>query len=160
MDKNCITYYRSAIGVLQIEAEAEGISAIDFVDEEKTAGNDTASAGRPAVLAECVRQLDEYFKGQRKEFTLNLLPRGTGFQRRAWEQLRQIPYGETISYGRQAERMGNKKACRAVGGANGKNPISIVIPCHRVIGKNGSLTGFGSGVWRKEWLLEHEKKFK
>lgn len=114
----------------------------------------------PPILSECVRQLDEYFKGKRKEFTLDLLPRGTGFQRRAWEQLRQIPYGETISYSRQAERMGDKKACRAVGGANGKNPISIVIPCHRVIGKNGSLTGFGSGVWRKEWLLAHEKKFK
>lgn len=151
------TYYRCEIGALEIMGTEEGISSIFFVDNEKVTEE---SPEVPHVLKECVQQLDEYFSGKRKEFTLKLLPEGTNFQRKAWKELQKIPYGETISYSRQAERMGDKKACRAVGGANGKNPISIVIPCHRVVGKDGSLTGFGAGTWRKEWLLNHEKRFK
>ncbi|MCK5058655.1 MAG: methylated-DNA--[protein]-cysteine S-methyltransferase [Candidatus Aminicenantes bacterium] len=151
------TYYQSEIGFLEILGTEAGISYINFVDEEKVKED---PAEIPALLAEGVRQLDEYFKGKRKEFSLKLRPGGTDFQQRAWQELQRIPYGETISYGQQAERMGNIKACRAVGGANGRNPISVVIPCHRVIGKDGSLTGFGSGTWRKEWLLNHERKFK
>jgi len=151
------TYYKTEIGFVVIQGTEAGISYINFVDEEKVQED---PGEKSAVLTEGVRQLDEYFKGKRKEFSLKLRPAGTNFQQRAWRELQKIPYGETISYGQQAERMGNIKACRAVGGANGKNPLSIVIPCHRVIGKDGSLTGFGSGTWRKKWLLNHEKKFK
>lgn len=150
-------YYKTEIGFVVVQGTEAGISYINFIEDE---GAEEDPGETPAVLAEGVRQLDEYFKGKRKAFNLKLRPKGTDFQRRAWRELQKIPYGETISYGQQAERMGNIKACRAVGGANGKNPLSIVIPCHRVIGKDGSLTGFGSGTWRKEWLLNHERKFK
>jgi len=150
-------YYKTEIGFIKILGSEDGISYINFIDDDKVVEE---PGQKPAVLGECVRQLDEYFQGKRKKFELKLNLRGTDFQRRAWRELQDIPYGETISYRQQAERMGNKKACRAVGGANGKNPVSVVIPCHRVIGKDGSLTGFGSGTWRKEWLLNHERKFR
>ncbi len=102
------------------------------------------------------KQLGEYFRGERKKFDLDLAPEGTRFQLAAWRQLRRIPYGETISYGEQAKRMGSPRAARAVGAANGKNPISIIVPCHRVIGANGSLTGFGGGLDKKKKLLDLE----
>ena len=105
------------------------------------------------MLDEAVRQLDEYFAGERLEFDLPLEPNGTPFQRQAWTALRTIPYGETISYGEQARRLGDRNKSRAVGAANGKNPIPIVVPCHRVIGANGHLTGFGGGLDVKAWLL-------
>jgi len=155
MQENYKTYYESEIGILEIVGTGEGILSILFIDEKDREKN---SPELPAPLTECVRQLDEYFDGKRREFSLSLMPRGTAFQERAWEELQKIPYGKKITYGEQAERMGDKKACRAVGGANGRNPLTIVIPCHRVIGKDGSLTGFGAGTWRKEWLLEHERK--
>lgn len=103
-------------------------------------------------------QLEAYFNGRLTEFKLDLDLRGTDFQRRTWEELRKIPYGETISYGQLARRIGNPGASRAVGAANGRNPVSIIVPCHRVIGKNGSLTGFGGGIAVKQFLLELEKK--
>jgi methylated-DNA-[protein]-cysteine S-methyltransferase len=103
-------------------------------------------------------QLEEYFAGERETFDLDLLPIGTEFQRRVWEELSRIPFGETISYGELARRIGNHKAMRAVGLANGRNPIPIVVPCHRVIGADGSLTGFGGGIERKRWLLAHEAR--
>jgi methylated-DNA-[protein]-cysteine S-methyltransferase len=110
-------------------------------------------------LPEAVRQLEEYFKGERREFDLPLAFEGTLFQTRAWRNLLTIPYGETRSYGEQARLIGNPNASRAVGLANGRNPIPIVVPCHRVIGANGSLTGFGGGIERKRWLLAHEGYF-
>jgi len=106
------------------------------------------------------RQLQEYFSGERALFDLELLPIGTDFQRRVWTELSRIPYGETISYGELARRIGNHKAMRAVGLANGRNPIPIVVPCHRVIGADGSLTGFGGGIERKRWLLDHEARLR
>lgn len=102
------------------------------------------------------KQLNEYFRGERTKFDLELAPEGTPFQLAAWRELRKIPYGSTISYGEQAKRMGNPRATRAVGAANGKNPLSIVVPCHRVIGANGKLTGFGGGLGAKKKLLELE----
>ena len=105
-----------------------------------------------------MRELDEYFAGQRTEFTLPLAPSGTDFQQSAWKVLCGIPFGETISYGEQARRLGNPNAVRAVGGANGRNPIGIIVPCHRVIGADGSLTGFGGGMDVKRTLLDHERK--
>lgn len=110
-----------------------------------------------AALAEVTRQLDEYFAGARVEFDLVLAPRGTPFQREVWDQLCRIPYGETISYGELAKRVDRPGAARAVGSANGQNPIAIIVPCHRVIGADGSLTGFGGGLPWKRWLLNREQ---
>ena len=104
-------------------------------------------------------QLREYFAGTRKEFDVTLDIEGTDFQKRVWEELRKIPYGKTISYKSLSEKLGDVKAIRAVGKANGQNPIAIIIPCHRIIGSDGSLTGYAGGLWRKKWLLEHEQKF-
>lgn len=112
---------------------------------------------RDRVLDEAARQLTEYFSGDRTKFDLPLRPEGTDFQQRVWRALRDIPFGETWSYGELARHIGNPTASRAVGLANGRNPISIVIPCHRVIGANGSMTGYGGGIERKRWLLAHER---
>jgi methylated-DNA-[protein]-cysteine S-methyltransferase len=116
------------------------------------------AAGRPAdaPFAAVREQLDAYFAGELDAFDLRLAPQGTPFQLRVWDQLRQIPFGETVSYGELADRLDSPRAVRAVGLANGRNPISIVIPCHRVIGADGSLVGFGAGIERKRWLLDHE----
>ena len=114
--------------------------------------------GEHALLDRAAQQLDEYFDGDRTDFELPLEPAGTPFQKEAWTTLRTIPYGETISYGEQARRLGDKNKSRAVGAANGQNPIPIVVPCHRVVGSNGHLTGFGGGIEVKAWLLDHEFK--
>jgi len=111
-------------------------------------------------LQECVTQLDEYFNGTRKEFDLKLNPQGTDFQKRVWNELLEIPFGKSRTYLEQSKYFGDVKAIRAVASANGKNPIWIVIPCHRVIGSDGSLTGYAGGIWRKKWLLEHESGVK
>ena len=112
--------------------------------------------GSDAVLDETRRELDAYFAGRLETFTVPLAPNGTEFQRRVWSALRDIPFGTTISYAGLARRVSNAAAVRAVGAANGRNPIPIIVPCHRVIGSDGSLTGFGGGIARKRWLLEHE----
>ena len=114
----------------------------------------------PECLRECVQQLKEYFKGERTNFNLLLNPQGTKFQKLVWQELCDIEYGKTISYLVQSKQIGDIKAVRAVAAANGKNPISIVIPCHRVIGSDGSLTGYAGGVWRKKWLLDYENPLK
>jgi methylated-DNA-[protein]-cysteine S-methyltransferase len=110
-------------------------------------------------LKKCAEQLDEYFLGKRIEFNLPLQQHGTEFQLKVWNELLNIPFGETINYLTLAKRIGNLKSIRAVGTANGRNNISIVVPCHRVIGSDGSLTGYSGGLWRKQWLLEHENKY-
>lgn len=119
--------------------------------------HDAATAGASLVLDEVSAQLDEYFWGTREAFEVALAPEGTEFQRRVWAVLQTIPFGATWSYAQVAQRLGQPSAVRAVGAANGKNPISIIIPCHRVIGADGSLTGYGGGLPRKRWLLAHEK---
>ncbi|MBC9786055.1 methylated-DNA--[protein]-cysteine S-methyltransferase [Heliobacterium chlorum] len=115
-------------------------------------------ASVPECLTACLQQLDEYFRGTRKDFNVKLNPQGTQFQKQVWRKLPDIPYGKTASYKDIAEAVGNPKAVRAVGGANSQNPISIIVPCHRIIGSNGKLTGYAGGLWRKEWLLAHEQK--
>ena len=146
------SYYKSPLGILKIVGDADDILSLDFVEKQ---GSDT---GEPAFcVKECVKQIDEYFRGKRRKFFLNLAPRGTEFQQTVWRELEKIPFGEVASYGDIARAIGKPTACRAVGAANGKNPIAIIIPCHRVIGSDGSLTGYSSGLWRKEWLLKHEK---
>ena len=146
-----ITYYTSPIGTVEIVGTREHIVALNFVDRAGS-GDDEL----PACITEGVRQVDEYFNAKRTAFSVELFMQGTDFQKTVWRQLLKIPYGRTASYGEIAAAIGNPAACRAVGAANGKNPISLIVPCHRIIGSNGSLTGYGGGLWRKEWLLKHE----
>ncbi len=143
------------VGTLKIIVSEEGLYAILW--EHEFFEHISCSRNHP-IIVETMRQLDEYFRGTRIGFDLPLAPKGTSFQMQVWQELQKIPYGQTISYGEQAARVGDKKKARAVGMANGQNPISIVIPCHRVIGSNGHLTGFGGGLDNKAWLLKHEQK--
>lgn len=141
----------SPVGLLTIEGDDVSVTGI------RLNATGRVTAGRPAgALAELERQLAAYFAGTRTCFELPLAPKGTPFQLEVWAALRSIPYGETTTYGRIAKNIGRPDAVRAVGAANGQNPIPIVIPCHRVIGSNGSLTGFGGGLPMKQWLLAHE----
>ena len=146
------TYYKSPIGIIEIEGTQNSIVAVNFVDQAQSAEDDL-----PRCIRECAKQIDEYFYVNRKHFTLNLLMQGTDFQKSVWRQLKKIPYGTTASYAEVAVAIGKPTACRAVGAANGQNPISIIVPCHRVIGSDGNLTGYGGGLWRKKWLLKHER---
>ncbi|HHD2752553.1 TPA: methylated-DNA--[protein]-cysteine S-methyltransferase [Clostridium perfringens] len=156
MKENLINkgYYNSPIGVLEI-VESDGfIVEINFVQEANCL-EDLSSE----EIKKCKKELEEYFEGKRTEFTVKInFIKGTDFQRLVWNELRKIPYGETVSYKDIAEKIGNPKGCRAVGGANNKNPIAIIVPCHRVIGKNGSLTGYADGLSKKEYLLDIERK--
>ncbi|MGB5749938.1 MAG: methylated-DNA--[protein]-cysteine S-methyltransferase [Desulfobacterales bacterium] len=145
-------YFKSPLGPIEIVASPDGILALHFV-EEMLAGDGEL----PFCQKECLKQLDEYFKGERRDFFLNLQPAGTEFQKSVWRHLEKIPYGGTTSYGAIADVLGKPNASRAVGSANGKNPIAIIIPCHRVIGSDGRLTGYGGGMWRKRWLIGFEK---
>ena len=147
-----IAYYQSPIGAVEILGTQDGVFAMNFVDNPGS-----TDVELPAALKECIKQVGEYFKAERKEFSVKLSLRGTDFQISVWRQLLTVPYGKTASYGEIAAAIGNPAACRAVGAANGKNPISIIVPCHRIIGSNGTLTGYGGGLWRKEWLLKHER---
>ncbi|KOO48327.1 methylated-DNA--[protein]-cysteine S-methyltransferase [Viridibacillus arvi] len=147
--------YESPIGVLEIIGTDKAISSIMFSEQDRAVNNKQDKT--PIVLENCYDQLDEYFKGDRREFTFPIKYEGTNFQKNVWNALTSIPYGKTVSYTDIAVLIGNEKAIRAVGNANGKNKMSIVIPCHRIIGSNGKLTGYAGGLWRKEWLLQHEK---
>jgi len=118
----------------------------------------TPQAGVPPILGECCRQLEEYFSGKRRRFDLALDLQGTEFEKKVWRQLLRIPYGQTASYQETAQAIGRPKAVRAVGAANGKNLVAIIVPCHRVIGRDGRLVGYGGGLWRKKWLLDHESR--
>jgi len=152
-------YLETPIGTLLIAGDVEAIHEIYFPKNGKARAPQpdwTESARGP--VSNAIRQLKEYFAGKRTDFDLPLAPNGTEFQRTVWQRLQEIPYGETISYGELAKRVGNPKASRAVGAANGQNPIPIVIPCHRVIGANGKLTGFGGGLPIKEKLLALEAR--
>lgn len=143
-------YMHSPVGVLEISGSNAGIRSILFAQQKE------ASEVIPLCLQECVSQLNEYFAGNRKQFELQLDPVGTDFQLLVWEKLQTIPFGKTLTYSQLANLTGNLNNTRAVGNANGKNKINIVVPCHRVIGHNGKLTGYGGGLWRKEILLKHE----
>lgn len=148
------TYYRSEIGPIEIVGAEEGIVSVSFTEHPRPPIIDI-----PECIKQCVSQLDQYFLGKRREFDLRLLLHGTDFQKKVWEALLEIPYGQTRSYGEIAKMIGRNKAYRAVGSANNKNRIAIIIPCHRVIGGNGKLIGYAAGLWRKQWLLSHEKRY-
>jgi methylated-DNA-[protein]-cysteine S-methyltransferase len=144
--------YHSPIGYLSVNASEMGVVSVVFSDEPPPPAQEND------LVLTCIRQLDEYFNGKRDSFTVPLHMTGTAFQRSVWNQLRTIPFGETTTYSELAALLGNPNAARAIGAANGKNQIAILIPCHRVIGKNKDLTGFAWGTWRKEWLLHHEQR--
>lgn len=145
------TYYKSEIGWIEIKGSEDAIISVLFVDAPKTEEINP-------VLESCKQQVHEYFEGTRRTFTVPLSAKGTEFQTTVWDALKTVPYGETASYSDIATKIGNPKAVRAIGNANSKNPISILVPCHRIIGKNKTLVGYAGGVWRKKWLLTHEQK--
>lgn len=149
--------YLSPLGIIEIIGSEQGIHSILFA--ERTQIEHEQAAQTPALLVTCSNQLDEYFKGKRMEFSIPFLFEGTMFQQAVWTVLTTIPYGKTASYKDIAIMVGNEKAVRAVGMTNSKNLMTIIVPCHRVIGSNGKLTGYAGGLWRKEWLLAHEQKF-
>ncbi len=143
-------FLNSPLGLLRIAADVSAISEILFVDEQD------AKSESSDILIKAISQLTEYFEGKRQTFDLPLAPTGTSFQQNVWNELQRISFGTTCSYLDIAKSLGDPNAIRAVGAANGKNPIAIVIPCHRVIATNGKLTGYAGGLWRKEWLLNFE----
>jgi len=145
-------FTQSPIGVIEIVGNSEGVSSILFKDDDSLA----ISENIPKELNDVVTQLQEYFEGKRSTFNMKISPKGTDFQKRVWNELLNIPFGKTLNYQQIANKLGDPKVIRAAASANGKNPISIIIPCHRVIGSDGSLTGYAGGLHRKKWLLEHE----
>ncbi len=147
------TTFETPVGFLELKSDDVALLSVSFINQFNP-----GSTELPDILAEAVKQLQEYFKGERKIFDLKLKPDGTQFQQKIWELVKNVPYGKTVSYLDIAKLSGSGKNTRAVGLANGKNPIPIIIPCHRVIGTSGKLTGYAGGMERKQWLLQHELK--
>jgi len=154
------TFLSSPLGLLSIEADNSGIFSIQFSENDSINRDErTPYLYWNQHVRECIRQLEQYFNGTRNNFSLNLHLKGTGFQKKVWKAVMSIPFAETVSYKYIAEEIGQPKSFRAVGNANRLNKIAIIIPCHRVIGINGKLTGYAAGIHRKQWLLSHEKKY-
>lgn len=143
-------YLKTPLGIARICGDEKGVTEISVLDQGEI------SKKIPAVLKEPATQLQDYFDGKRTSFDFKRNPQGTEFQQKVWNALLEIPFGKTVSYMDITKKLGDVKAIRAVASANGKNPLWIVVPCHRVIGTDGSLTGYAGGLWRKKWLLEHE----
>lgn len=148
-------YIETPLGYAKIIGDQDGITSVSIVDTKE----DT-SESIPESLSDCATQLKAYFNNKLKSFDLKLNPEGTDFQKKVWKQLEKIPYGKTISYLDLAKQLGDAKTIRAAASANGKNPLWIIVPCHRVIGTDGSLTGYAGGLHRKQWLLNHESEHK
>ena len=148
-------YIETPLGHAKIVGDNEGIASVSILDTKEK-----ISESIPKTLSDCAAQLNAYFNNELQHFDLKLNPKGTDFQKKVWRQLSQIPYGKTISYLDLAKKLGDVKAIRAVAGANGKNPLWIIVPCHRVIGSDGSLTGYAGGLHRKQWLLNLESESK
>ena len=153
------TYCKTPIGIAKIVGDIHGIQSVSIFDDD-TIAEERLLIKTPECLKECVSQLKEYFNGKRVSFDLVINPKGTPFQIKVWKELLNVPYGKTTSYLEQSKALGDVKALRAVASANGKNPLCVIIPCHRVIGSDGSLTGYAGGIWRKKWLLAHENPVK
>jgi AraC family transcriptional regulator of adaptative response/methylated-DNA-[protein]-cysteine methyltransferase len=160
--------FETPIGIITAGADDKGICLLEFENSKRTEDEkrkiseylrDEFIEGDNRITVELVKEINEYFNGTRKIFTIPLVLTGTQFQNRIWNELLKIPYGTTRTYMEQAETYGNPASIRAIAGANSENRISIIIPCHRVVGKNGDLTGYGGGLWRKRWLIEHEKRY-
>ena len=156
MAETFIAYYHSSVGLLKISGTESYISEVSFHDNTEKSGGNKKSL--PPILIQCIEQLIQYFHGERRVFDLPVSQDGTPFQKQVWNELMAIPYGKTISYLELAIKIGDPKATRAVAAANGKNNVAIIVPCHRVIGSDRTLVGYGGGLWRKKWLLDHEMK--
>lgn len=150
------TYYHSPVGLLKISGTEHYISEVSFFDKTQKPASKTKNM--PQLVIQCIEQLIQYFQGERRVFELPIHQPGSPFQQEVWSELMTIPFGKTISYLELARKIGDLKATRAVATANGKNNVAIIVPCHRVIGSNRELVGYGGGLWRKKWLLEHEAK--
>jgi len=150
MNRFYYSYYESPIGLVEIVGTSTAITELNFVDERRQ------NAVTHPNVRKIKQQVAEYFEGKRHKFDIRLALSGTEFQQQVWQRLQTVPYGRTASYQDIARGIGRPAAVRAVGAANGRNPVAIIVPCHRIIGKNGQLVGYGSGLWRKEWLLKHE----
>ena len=152
-------FINTPLGTTKIKGDELGVSVISILQEGEMCSASSltlVSKTIPLELKDAVKQLQEYFEGKRTTFNFPINPKGTDFQQKVWKALLEIPYGKTTSYLELSKKLGDVKAIRAVASANGKNPLWIVVPCHRVIGSDGSLTGYAGGLWRKKWLLEHE----
>ncbi len=148
-------YIDTPLGIAKLEGDIQGMASITLLNNKEV-----ITTIIPETLEDAVYQIKEYFEGKREIFNLELNPQGTDFQKRVWSALKDIPYGKTISYLELSKTLGDVKAIRAVAAANGKNPLWIIVPCHRVIGSDGSLTGYAGGLHRKKWLLDHESPVK
>ncbi len=157
-------YVKSPLGTTKIKGDENGICVISILQEDDSKAEleqaKQISKTIPLELKLAVKELAEYFEGNLTTFTFLMNPKGTDFQKKVWNALLEIPYGKTISYLDLSKQLGDVKAIRAVASANGKNPLWIVVPCHRVIGSDGSLTGYAGGLWRKKWLIDHENPVK
>jgi methylated-DNA-[protein]-cysteine S-methyltransferase len=153
-----ITYYQSPVGLLQIAGTSHFISEVKFIDDQEKITASTDNRELPPMAIQAVEQLIEYFQGQRRFFELPISQEGTPFQQKVWTELMNIPFGKTISYLELSHRLGDPKVIRAAAAANGRNNVAIIVPCHRVIGANSQLVGYGGGLPRKKWLLQHENK--
>lgn len=153
-DAEDIIHYKSPLGIILLKANNKAITVASFQDTE----SESIVYSNSSLLQNAVQQLDEYFRGTRLHFDLPLAPSGTDFQQSVWKELLRLSFGITITYLQLAKRLGNVKSIRAAASANGKNPIAIMIPCHRVVGADGKLTGYAGGLHRKQWLLEHEAR--
>jgi methylated-DNA-[protein]-cysteine S-methyltransferase len=154
MEENYYSFYESPIGLLRIGGTDSYISEISFIDNKEQVNH--GLPGVSEIIHQCTEQLIEFFQGTRKKFDLPIHQNGTEFQKKVWNQLMEINYGKTISYLDLAKKMGDEKVIRAAASTNGKNKISIIVPCHRVIGTHKNLVGYSGGLWRKKWLLQHE----
>lgn len=152
MDTSFTSYYSSPIGWVEITATGEGIVSVLFVENQTKA----VSENLPVYVTKCHTQLDEYFKGNRQTFDLPLIVKGTEFQMQVWEELAHIPYGKLTTYKALAHKLQSPAAIRAIGNANSRNRLCLIVPCHRVVGSDTNLVGYAGGLWRKEWLIEHE----
>ena len=151
--------YQSPVGLLEIQASDQGLQTILYKDQpDPTTQINHSDAESNPLIEECKQQLTAYFEGKLRQFDLPFTLSGTSFQEQVWNQLLTVKYGSTLSYLQIAQKINRVKAIRAVGTANGQNKLSILVPCHRIIGTNGALTGYSGGLWRKKWLLEHEAK--
>ena len=154
-------FYHSPIGIINIKISDRHVNELIYINDESGISSETIElpAEDRGILQKCITQFDEYFSGSRKIFELPVKQEGTPFQQKVWNELIKIPFGKTISYLQLARRLGDVKSIRAAASANGRNKLSIIVPCHRVIGSDASLTGYGGGLPRKKWLLDHEDKY-
>lgn len=151
-------YYQSPVGRLEISSDEEAITSLLFADAAKRPGPQLPATATTPVLEQCCRELTAYFSGAQQPFTVPYRLMGSPFQLKVWQELTNIPYGDVITYGEQARRLNSLKAIRAVGTTNGANKLNILVPCHRVVGASGKLTGYAGDLWAKQWLLDHERK--